>query len=68
MESLRQVWSQSKTFRTLFIIAIVWFVLRLAFQIAYQSNFGEKWFLADDMQTYKLAAERSGVPCRYLSP
>lgn len=58
MESLRQVWTQSKAFRTFLIIAILWFVLRLAFQFAYQSNFGEKWFLADDMQAYKLAAER----------
>lgn len=58
MESLRQVWVKSKAFRTFLIIAILWFVLRLAFQIAYQSNYGEKWFLADDMQTYKMAAER----------
>ena len=58
MESLRQVWAQSKVFRAFLIIAIIWFVLRLAFQIAYQSNFGEGWFLADDMQAYKSAAER----------
>ena len=57
MESYARSGSNPKLFSPL-IIAILWFVLRLAFQIAYQSNYGEKWFLADDMQAYKLAAER----------
>jgi hypothetical protein len=58
MESLKRAWAQSKAFRVFLIIAILWFVLRFVFQIAYQSNYGEGWFLADDMQAYKSAAER----------
>ena len=58
METLRKVWKQSKLFRVFFIITLLWFTVRLFFQFAYQSNFGTQWFLADDMQAYKLAAER----------
>ncbi len=58
MDTLRQVWSKSKLFRGLMIVAILWFVIRLLFQIAYQSSFGEEWFLADDLQVYKLTSER----------
>jgi hypothetical protein len=58
VESVRNTWSKSIVFRIFLITAIVWLVIRLGFQIAYQSHFGGEWFLADDMQTYKLASER----------
>ena len=58
MDILRKVWKKSKIFRVFLIAAITWFVLRLLFQIAFQSDFGAEWFLADDMVSYKLAAER----------
>ena len=38
MESLRQAWSKSKVFRFILILALVWFVIRLVFQIVYASG------------------------------
>jgi hypothetical protein len=38
MDSLRQTWSKSKVFRALLILALVWVVIRLAFQIIYAAG------------------------------
>jgi len=38
MESLHQAWNQSKIYRAILILAIAWFVLRLAFQLIYATG------------------------------
>jgi hypothetical protein len=38
MKALRKVWKQSKVFRVLLILAFVWFILRLTFQIVYTAG------------------------------
>jgi hypothetical protein len=58
MEALRKIWKQSKWFRILLIIALIWFMIRLAFQFAYLSDIGKQWSLAPDMQVFKLTSER----------
>jgi hypothetical protein len=58
METLHQLWSKNKIFRIFLIVALVWFLIRLVFQLAYLSDFGQQWVLPDDLQVYKLTAER----------
>ncbi len=58
METVHQIWVKYKLFRIFLIIALIWFFIRLVFQFAYQSDFGQQWSLPDDLQVYKLTTER----------
>jgi len=61
MEPLRQAWSKSKAYRFILIVALIWFVLRLAFQLIYAAGLFPELTgssgLPEDLPVYMGAAQ-----------
>ena len=61
MESLRKAWSKSKAFRAMLILAIIWFIIRLAFQLIYAADLFPELTgssgLPEDLPVYMGAAQ-----------
>src|ERR1700690_3263422 len=61
MEPLRQAWAKSKAYRIILIVALIWFVLRLAFQLIYAAGLFPELTgssgLPEDLPVYMGAAQ-----------